>query len=149
MPRSYQSGRVGGASMSGHSYEPQVTPWDRYDDDFSVACGRNADRDRHATGQYGPEESYRPSGRSSQRRNDEPRNDPYYRRDLVASYGSDRPSDDRPRPWQHDYHGRMRDYEQNDERNRDYGVYDTRRRDWDRDWSDHYSNVAPTEPRRR
>jgi len=92
MPRSYQSGT--GASMSGRTYEPQVTPWDRSDDDFDVYEGSTRDRDRQASGRYGPDDDYAPSAgdrrytqdryRSEYRSNDG--QDAYTRRDLQPTY---------------------------------------------------------------
>ncbi|WP_443749387.1 hypothetical protein [Asticcacaulis solisilvae] len=93
MPRSYQSGT--GASMSGRTYEPQVTPWERNDDDFDVYQSSTYDRDRQASGRYGPDDDYAPSagdrrytqnrdGRGGYRSNDG--QDAYTRRDLQPSY---------------------------------------------------------------
>lgn len=89
MPRPYQTGT--GASMSGRTYEPQVTPWEREDDDFDVYQGNTRDRDRQASGRYGPGEDYSPyagdrpyAQNRGYRGNDG--QDAYTRRDLQPTY---------------------------------------------------------------
>jgi len=89
MPRPYQTGT--GVSMSGRTYEPQVTPWEREDDDFDVYQGTTRDRDRQASGRYGPDDDYAPPagdrryfGDRGYRSNDG--QDAYTRRDLEPTY---------------------------------------------------------------
>ena len=127
MPRPYQTGSAGGTSMTGHTYEPHVTPWNRDDDDFNVTGDRWASRDRYRTGQYGPDERYRQDHDRDRYRTDRDQ-DPYYRRDLQPTYGDrdyNRSRDERDR------------YDRDQERRaeRDYG------RDYDRDRS-HWQNFG-------
>ena len=91
MPRPYQTGT--GASMSGRTYEPQVTPWDRADDDFDVYQGNSDDRDRQASGRYSRDRDhslyagdrrYSPGRAGDNRTNDG--QDAYTRRDLQPTY---------------------------------------------------------------
>lgn len=122
MPRSYQTGT--GASMSGRTYEPQVTPWEREDDDFDVYQGTTRDRDRQASGRYGPDDDYGPyaedqryAGDRGYRSNDG--QDAYTRRDLQPTY--------------QDAYERDRDrYGRQDDDNRAYRGAN-RDRDYDRD----------------
>ena len=143
MPRPYQSGT--GASMSGRTYEPQVTPWDRSDDDFDTYQGTTTDRDRQASGRYGPDDDYAPSAGDQRYTQDRYRNDyrgsaygqndgqdAYTRRDLQPTY-QDAYERDRERYGRQDddhraYRGanRDRDYDRdllgdrdNDRRDRD------------------------------
>lgn len=118
MPRPYQTGT--GASMAGRTYEPQVTSWDREDDDFDVYQGTTSDRDRQASGRYGPGDDFASSAgdrrypqdryRSDYRSNDG--QDAYTRRDLQPTY-QDAYERDRERYGQSDdqraYRGANRD----------------------------------------
>ncbi len=144
MPRQYQSGQSGGASMSGHSYEPQVTPWHRGDDDVAVG-GRRSNPGDYQAGQYRESDDARrarerdaynwrdapyANGRRDDYRNQDnyrndgyrgdtyqggnDRGDAYNRRDLEPSY--DRAYDrDRAR-YSEDYRA-----ERNRDRDRDNG----------------------------
>ncbi len=137
MPRPYQSGT--GASMSGRTYEPQVTPWDRSDDDFDTYQGSTNDRDRQASGRYGPDDDYAPPAgdrryaqdryRGGYRTNDG--QDAYTRRDLQPTY-QDAYERDRERYGRQDddhraYRGANRD------RDYDRDLLGNRRDDRDRD----------------
>jgi len=143
MPRPYQTGT--GVSMSGRTYEPQVTPWERNDDDFDVYEGSTYDRDRQASGRYGPDDDFAPSAgdrrytqnrnrgdyRQTEYRSNDGR-DAYTRRDLEPTY-QDAYERDRERNGRDDddhraYRGanRDRDYDRDllgsrddDRRNRD------------------------------
>ena len=86
MPRPYQTGSAGGTSMTGHTYEPDVTPWNRDDEDFNVTGGRWANSERYRSGQYGPDDRYR-NERDQNRFRTDREQDPYYRRDLQPTYG--------------------------------------------------------------
>ncbi len=139
MPRPYQTGT--GASMSGRTYEPQVTPWERSDDDVGVYEGSTYDRDRQASGRYGQDDTYGPSagdrryaqnrqrGDYGYRRNDG--QDAYTRRDLQPTY-QDAYERDRERYGRNDddhraYRGANRD------RDYDRDLLGNRRDDRDRD----------------
>ncbi len=136
MPRPYQTGT--GASMSGRTYEPQVTPWERDDDDFDVYQGSTRDRDRQASGRYGADDDYAPSAgdrRYMQNRgyrgNDG--QDAYTRRDLQPTY-----QDAYERERDRDRYGRDEDHRawRGAARDRDYdrdlsgGRRDDRHDDW-------------------
>jgi hypothetical protein len=76
--------------MSGPTYEPQVTPWDRDDDDVSVLSG-NRSRDRYSGDEFARDD---PQHRSERRGRDRG-GDVYNRRDLTPSYGEDNARSDR------------------------------------------------------
>ncbi len=149
MPRPYQSGT--GVSMSGRTYEPQVTPWERSDDDFDVYQGNTDDRDRQASGRYSQDDDYAQSAgdrRSSQdrnRTNDAYRSydgqDAYTRRDLQPTY-QDAYERDRERYGRNDddraYRGanRDRDYDRDLVGNRDEDRNERHLSDQDRDKRD-------------
>lgn len=164
MPRNYNTfANSGGTNMVGRAYTPQVTPWDRYDDDVSVQRGLRDDnqewRDERALDR---DYDYRSRDRYNHER------DAYYRRDLTPGYGDDRGGyrdarDDRRRAgkrahWENrepDYRYQYNDYRRTDDndarretmmRERD-GYYGYQRegdrggwmngrddRDYDRDW---------------
>ncbi len=82
----YTQSNPGGASMSGPVYEPQVTPYDRDSDDFSVVPDRRASRDTdngpYETTDYGSEPKRR--GRRTA-----DTGDAWNRRDLTPTYTQD------------------------------------------------------------
>jgi hypothetical protein len=122
MPRPYQTGSAGGTSMTGHTYEPHVTPWNRDDDDFNVTGQRSANREPYRSGQYGPDERYREQHDQSRFRSDREQ-DPYYRRDLKPSYGDrgDYNSRDERDRYDRDNRGRPeRDYAHDYDRDRSH-----------------------------
>lgn len=81
----------GGASTSGPTYEPQVTPWDRDDDDVSV-LGGNRSRDRYSGNEFGRDDPYQHNRHHGRDRVDA---DVYNRRDLTPTYGEDNERGDR------------------------------------------------------
>lgn len=90
MPRNTISG---GASMSGPTYEPQVTPWDREDEDVSVLGGSRS-RDRNSGNEFGRQDPY---GENRHHGRDRPDIDVYNRRDLTPTYGDNNERGDRQR----------------------------------------------------
>lgn len=86
MPRPYQPGHPGGTSMTGHAYEPDVTPWNRDDDDYNVTGQRAANREVDRDGEYGSDARQRQQHDQNQDRSNSEQ-DPYYRRDLQPAYG--------------------------------------------------------------
>ncbi len=137
MPRSSISG---GASMSGPTYEPQVTPWDREDEDVSV-LGSNRSRDRYSGNEFSRQDSY---SENRNHRRDRADADVYNRRDLTPTYGDNNERGDRrydeerrqdyaqfdpARPWV-GYGDRLRD----EQRERDVRYSQNRDYDWDYDY---------------
>lgn len=83
MARYSQPNAISGASMSGPVYEPQVTPYDRDDDDVSVLQNRGPYRDDYDDKAYG-QNDYAVHGNRSRGRHDD--GDVWNRRDLVPTY---------------------------------------------------------------
>jgi hypothetical protein len=88
MPRSTISG---GTNMVGQVYEPQVTPWDRDEDDVSV-LGGNRSRDRYSGAEFGRDDPYQHNRHHGR---DRAGSDVYDRRDLTPTYGQDNEGDRR------------------------------------------------------
>ena len=82
----YTQPTTGGASMSGPVYEPQVTPYDRDTDDFSVVpdrkASRNTDNGPYETADYEAE----PKRRGKRAGGNQ---DAWSRRDLTPTYTQD------------------------------------------------------------
>jgi hypothetical protein len=89
MPRNYNTfANSGGTNMVGRAYTPQVTPWDRYDDDVSVQHSLRDDNQEWRDDRDGRPLDRDYDYRSRDRYNRE--QDAYYRRDLTPGYGDDR-----------------------------------------------------------
>ena len=129
MPRPYQTGDNGGATMSGRTYEPQVTPWNRNDDDVRVTDGRYGgnyssashpadDRYRNDRQYYGRQDSRAGRGDAWDRRDLQPSYEQAYDRDRQR-YGDDRYDRDGHREQRADHN--------------DHNRHDQGRHDYDRD----------------
>jgi hypothetical protein len=91
MPRNYNTNEnSGGTNMVGRAYTPQVTPWDRDDEDVSVQRslrdGNSQWRDRDERGSRSLDRDYDYRSRDRYAREQ----DAYYRQDLVPGYGDGR-----------------------------------------------------------
>ena len=129
MPRPYQTGDNGGATMSGRTYEPQVTPWNRDEDDVRVTGGRyggnysnsprqDDDRYRNDRPYYGRQDSRGDRGDAWDRRDLQPSYEQAYDRDRQR-YGDDRYDRDGHREQRADHN--------------DHNRHDNGRHDYDRD----------------
>ncbi|HVZ29720.1 MAG TPA: hypothetical protein VG839_04965 [Asticcacaulis sp.] len=123
----------GGTNMVGQAYEPQVTPWDRDDDDVSV-LGGNRSRDRYSGNEFGRDDPYRHNRHHGRDRD----GDVYDRRDLTPTYGQDNEGEDRSRVRRQGYaqYDPARPWVNFRERERDQAIRDarySRYRDYARD----------------
>ncbi len=97
MPRNYNTfANSGGTNMVGRAYTPQVTPWNRDDDDVSVQRSLRDDnqewrdhRDDRDSRSLDRDYDYRTQDRYARDRYNRDQ-DAYYRRDLTPGYGDDR-----------------------------------------------------------
>ncbi len=123
MARYTQDNQTTGVSMSGPVYEPQVSPYDRDDDDVSVLQNRGPYRDDFDDKAYGRND-YAASGEHRHGRRDD--GDVWNRRDLTPTY--EQPVEDgkarQAQPWDN-YHRR---HEKQTDAYRDTGQY---RQPWD------------------
>lgn len=106
--RSYNQQPPLGASMSGPTYEPQVTPYDRDDDTVAVNQSRSR-RQGYDAEPYDNNDYASRRGESSGRGRDD--GDVWNRRDLVPEYGMSREERDRKQPWDN-YRSRRRYHEE-------------------------------------
>jgi hypothetical protein len=84
MPRNYNTtGGYTGVSGSGRAYTPQVTPWERDDDDSAVIRGRDYERGHYSDRQLSRSDD-RDRGRQTRNRDDRD-GDVWNRRDLTPT----------------------------------------------------------------